>query len=136
MSSIFLRLGVVFALAGMLLGYWMGMTGQFALSPVHAHVNLLGWASMFLYGLFYRTYPQAASGWLPRVHLWLAVTGLPLMMLGLLVRLGPIPALAALEVPLLAAGPTLIVLGMFTFAFVVFRATGAGRSSPDQAVIQ
>jgi hypothetical protein len=136
MSNIFLRFGVLFGLAGMLLGYWMGMSHQFSLSPVHAHINLLGWASMFLYGLFYRVFPGAAAGRLPWIHLWLAAVGLPIMMAGLTIQLAPLPALATVQAPLLAAGSTLIVLGMFVFALVVFRATGARGASADQAVIQ
>lgn len=124
MSNTFLRLGVVFALIGVSLGYWMGMTQQFGLSPVHAHVNLLGWASMFLYGLFYRAYPQAESGVLPKVHLWLASIGLVLMAGGLTIKLAPIPSLLLIEAPLLMGGPTLILLGMVVFAIVVFKATG------------
>lgn len=124
MSNTFLRLAVLFALIGVSLGYWMGMTQQFGLSPVHAHINLLGWASMFLYGLFYRVFPQAGEGLLPRIHLALAAVGLPVMMLGLAIKLAPIPSLLAAEVPMLIAGPTMILLGMAVFAFIVFRATG------------
>ena len=76
LSNRFLRLAVLFALIGMSLGYWMGATEQFAASPVHAHINLLGWVSMALYGLFYRVQPGAAQGRLPAVHFWVAVVGL------------------------------------------------------------
>ena len=124
MSNTFLRLGVLFALVGVSMGYWMGVTQQFGLSPVHAHTNLLGWASMFLYGLFYRAYPAAGEGLLPKIHLGLAVLGLPIMMIGLTIKLAPIPSMMAMEVPMLIAGPTLVLLGMFVFAFIVFRATG------------
>jgi hypothetical protein len=129
MSNTFLRLGVLFALIGVSLGYWMGVTQQFGLSPVHAHINLLGWASMFLYGLFYRVFPQAGQGVAPLVHLWLSALGLPVMMIGLTIKLAPIPGLSAWSVPMLIAGPTLIVLGMFVFAFIVFRATGNKASA-------
>lgn len=42
------------ALAGMNLGIWMGLQGDFTLMPVHAHINLLGWVTMSLYGLYHR----------------------------------------------------------------------------------
>ena len=42
------------ALAGMALGIRMGMAQDFALAPVHAHLNLLGWVTMSLFGLYYR----------------------------------------------------------------------------------
>jgi hypothetical protein len=127
LSNLFLRLAALFVLTGVGLGYWMGMTHQFLLSPVHAHINLLGWVSMFLYGLFYRIVPDAASGWLPKVHATLAILGLPIMMIGLTIQLLAVPSLMALVLPMMIAGPTLVVLGMVAFAAVVFRATG-GRT--------
>jgi hypothetical protein len=124
MSNTFLRLSVLFVLLGVSLGYWMGATHNFTVSPVHAHINLLGWVSMFLYGLFYRVFPDAARGWLPKVHLALAVTGLPIMMIGLTIQLLAIPSLMGFVPPMMIVGPTLVVLGMFAFAVIVFRATG------------
>ena len=128
MSNTFLRLSVLFVVLGVSLGYWMGATHNFVVSPVHAHINLLGWVSMFLYGLFYRVFPDAAQGWLPKVHLALAVIGLPVMMVGLTIQLLAIASLMAIVPILMIAGPTMVVLGMFTFAVIVFRATG-GRDA-------
>lgn len=124
MSNAFLRLSVLFVVLGVSLGYWMGATHNFTVSPVHAHINLLGWVSMFLYGLFYRVFPGAAQGWLPKVHMALAVTGLPIMMVGLTIQLLAVPGLMGFVPPMMIVGPTLVVLGMFTFAVIVFRATG------------
>lgn len=42
------------ALCGMSLGIFMASHHDFALAPAHAHLNLLGWVSMALYGLWYR----------------------------------------------------------------------------------
>ncbi|HEV2082095.1 MAG TPA: hypothetical protein VGR32_06530 [Brevundimonas sp.] len=124
LSTLFLRLAVVFILIGVGLGYAMGATHDFTLSPVHAHINLLGWVSMFLYGLFYRALPGAALGALPRVHAVLAILGLPIMMIGLTIQLLAVPSLMGVVPPMMIAGPTLIVLGMVVFAVIVFRATG------------
>ena len=129
LSDYFLRLAVAFALMGVGLGYWMGMTHQFLLSPVHAHINLLGWVSMFLYGLFYRAMPAAAAGVLPKIHAALASLGLPLMMIGLTIQLLAIPSLMAAVPPLMIAGPTMVVLGMAVFAVIVFRATGPVKAN-------
>ena len=41
-------------LTGMSLGIWMGMNEDFTLAPVHAHLNLLGWVTLALYGLYHR----------------------------------------------------------------------------------
>lgn len=127
-SATFLRLSVLFVVLGVSLGYWMGASHNFTVSPVHAHINLLGWVSMFLYGLFYRVFPDAAAGWLPKVHLALAVIGLPVMMIGLTIQLLAIPSLMPVVPVMMIVGPTMVVLGMFAFAVIVFRATG-GRSA-------
>lgn len=132
MSNIFLRLSVLFVVLGVALGYYMGATHDFTVSPVHAHINLLGWVSMFLYGLFYRAFPEAAQGWLPKAHLTLAALGLPVMMIGLTVAVLQIKSLLALSQILLIAGPTLVVLGMVAWAVIVFRATG-GRAATSAA---
>lgn len=129
LSDYFLRLAVAFALIGVGLGYWMGMTHQFLLSPVHAHINLLGWVSMFLYGLFYRTMPMASAGLLPRIHAALAISGLPIMMIGLTVQLLAVPSLMVVVPPMMIAGPTLVILGMAVFAVIVFRATGPVKAA-------
>ncbi|MFN7129408.1 MAG: hypothetical protein ACK4OJ_10125 [Brevundimonas sp.] len=125
LSTAFLRLAVLFAALGVSLGYFMGVTHDFTISPVHAHINLLGWVSMFLYGLFYRAYPGAQSGALPLIHFWLAVIGLPIMMAALAVQLLGVTSLAPFAAIGIVAGPTLVLLGMFLFAAIVFYGTSA-----------
>ncbi|MGH7018386.1 MAG: hypothetical protein ACREEY_00810, partial [Brevundimonas sp.] len=124
LSNRFLRLAVLFALVGMSLGYWMGATEQFAAAPVHAHINLLGWVSMALYGLFYRVQPGAAQGWLPAVHFWVAVVGLVIFMPALAAKLLGGPDLQAGANLGLIVGPSLTLLSMVLFVVIVFRATG------------
>lgn len=46
--------------AGMTLGIHMGIAQDFTLAPAHAHMNLLGWVTMTLYGLYHRGAPQDA----------------------------------------------------------------------------
>lgn len=124
LSNRFLRLAVAFALIGMALGYWMGASRDFTASPVHAHINLLGWVSMALYGLFYRVQPQAARGWLPQAHFWIALVGLVIFMPALAAELVGGPAWLSFAQIGLIVGPTLTLLSMILFAVIVFRATG------------
>jgi cbb3-type cytochrome oxidase subunit 1 len=79
----FLKIAVVYLVIGTLLGFAMGLTQTFVLMPVHAHVLLLGWASLALAGLVYHFYPAAATTRLARFHFWLHNIGLPLFMVGL-----------------------------------------------------
>jgi hypothetical protein len=48
--------------AGVTLGIGMGMAHNFQLAPVHAHTNLVGWASLALMGLTFRAWPELAQG--------------------------------------------------------------------------
>lgn len=126
-SNWFFRLGVLAVLIGMSLGVWMGKEENFTLAPVHAHLNLLGFVAMFLYGFFYRTFPAVAGGILPKIHFGLAVLGVLLMLPSLtMMLLGD-----ATYVPLLLAGEACSVLGMLIFAFLVFRATGKGPAPAE-----
>lgn len=123
LSNTFLRLAVVFALLGVGLGYYMGASRNFAAAPVHAHINLLGWVSMFLYGLFYRALPGAAAGMLPKLHLGLAVVGLCVFMPALAVEVLALQSFMGPATVGLIVGPTLVLLGMILFAVIVFRKT-------------
>jgi hypothetical protein len=82
--------GASAGMVGMALGIDMGISQDFSLTPVHAHLNLLGWVSMMLYGLYYRGLagPVGALAWVQVVAatggfvamtggLWLAFTGNP-----------------------------------------------------------
>lgn len=126
-SNWFFRLGVLAVLIGMSLGVWMGKEENFTLAPVHAHLNLLGFVAMFLYGFFYRTFPAVAAGILPKIHFGLAVLGVLLMLPSLTMLLLGNTA----YVPLLLAGEACSVLGMLIFAFLVFRATGKGPAPAE-----
>jgi hypothetical protein len=79
----FLKIAVVYLFIGALLGLFMGITQKFVLAPVHAHLLLLGWASLALAGLIYHLYPAAAKTWLARIHFWLHNLALPVFMVGL-----------------------------------------------------
>ncbi len=73
MSNWFLRIAVLYFIAGVSLGIGMAMSGDISLRPVHVHLNLLGWVSMTLFGLFYRALPAAAETRLAKAHFWIYV---------------------------------------------------------------
>jgi cbb3-type cytochrome oxidase subunit 1 len=85
-DRLFFGLGIVAALAGMLLGLHMAGSEDFTLSPVHAHVNLVGWVSMALFGLAYRAGIARNDRW-ARVHFWVAAAGTVVMPIGIAVFL-------------------------------------------------
>ena len=133
LSNTFLRLAVVAALIGMIWGNVMGATHNHLASSAHAHLNLLGWVSMAIYGLFYRVMPQAAVGVMPKAHLGLSLVGVVMMVPSLAIVLTQYQPGLAVAQPLLALSGIVVLLSMLLFAVVVFKATGKASA---QAVSQ
>ncbi|WP_376739720.1 cytochrome-c oxidase [Bacillus canaveralius] len=108
----FIKISVVYFVIGVSLGLFMSITHAYNLTPVHVHINLLGWTSMTLAGILYYLFPQAASTKLAKTHFWIHNIALPLMMIGLAFVVNGNEAL----VPLVAAGGTVLVIAIILFA--------------------
>jgi hypothetical protein len=116
--SLFFRTAVLLAIAGIVLGIFMGVNQDFRLAHMHAHLNLLGWVSFFIFGGYYSLVPQAAEGLLPKLHYGLCLVGLVIFMAGL-VTIG-LDTPVRLEI-CAAIGSILILLGFIVFALIIFR---------------
>jgi hypothetical protein len=118
-SNWFLRLAVLYLIAGVSLGLFMAASHDHSMFPVHAHLNLLGWVSLSLFGLFYRAFPQAAQATLAKVHFWIYVPShfVQMVLLTLLFR-----GYAKVE-PALGVASALVGVAILCFAFVVWKST-------------
>jgi cbb3-type cytochrome oxidase subunit 1 len=124
-SNRFLRLAVVFALCGMTWGIVMGARQDFSPASAHAHLNLLGWVSMTLYGLVYRVVPKAAEGKLPHVHFWFALIGVLIFVPSLgMILAGPKDLIPKAEIGIFLAS-FLVWISMALFATIIFRSTSS-----------
>lgn len=107
----FLQIAVIYLVIGAFLGLFMGITQKFGLAPVHAHLLLLGWASLALAGIVYHLYPAAAGTRLARWHFWLHNAGLPVFMVGLGFLLTGSETMA----PVVGIGATVVLVGLLLF---------------------
>ena len=100
---------------GIGMGIVMGMAQDFTLAPAHAHLNLLGWVSMALYGLYHRGVERVSQrlAWL---QAGCGASGFPLMAGGLAVYLG---TGSQAPLPFVVAGSLLFLASMLLFAIVV-----------------
>jgi hypothetical protein len=73
-DSIYIGLGLIWLLCGIVLGSWLGASGNFQFVNTHAHMNLVGFTISVLFGLIYRSYPamQASRLALPQLALYQA----------------------------------------------------------------
>lgn len=117
-SAAFFAFGVLCVLIGMGWGMHMGAAENFTMAPAHAHLNLVGWVTMALYGTFY----ALTEATLCKRLAW---TNFVVSALGVLAM---IPALAMFlqtqsqtYISYMVVGEVLTVLGMLIFAISVIR---------------
>jgi hypothetical protein len=128
LSDICFVSAVLAATAGMGLGIWMGAASDFALAPAHAHLNLLGWVSTAMMGLYYRGSP--AGHWrLARLQVVLAVAGFWTMPLALG---GYLWTSDTAFVPVIMAGSVMALAAMVLFAAIVVRSAGSSARTIGQ----
>ncbi|PYB75325.1 hypothetical protein [Rhizobium wuzhouense] len=100
----------VYGLAGMAFGMVMAASHDHTLMTAHAHLNLMGWVSMAIYGLYYHSVPAAAETRLAKIHVGVTTLGLWIMIPGVAMAV-----LGMTEGPAIA-GSLLTILGMLLFA--------------------
>jgi drug/metabolite transporter (DMT)-like permease len=112
------RISVSVGLIGMTLGIFMGIRQDFVLAPAHAHLNLLGFVTMFLSALYYRAFPQAAASRLALYQAVISIVGAILFPVGIAcVLLGGHDRFE----PVVVAGALTVFAGMLLFAVIVYR---------------
>jgi hypothetical protein len=125
-SSLSFRLAVLFIIVGIAMGIGMAASQDHAIMPAHAHLNLLGWVSLFLFGIYYERRPVLDSSRIALVQVGLWSVGTVILTIAVAaIHLGytaadPIAAIASLVV--LAAMPL--------FAYFVFRPATSVASGP------
>jgi hypothetical protein len=102
----------------MLWGMHMGASEDFTLMPAHAHLNLLGWVTMALYGTFYALTHASLKPRLAWTNFVLSAIGVATMIPFLALYL---PAHDAKYVPGLLVGQAATFLSLLVFAVSVFR---------------
>jgi hypothetical protein len=103
------------ALTGMTLGMAMGISQDFTLAPAHAHLNLLGWVTMALYGLYHRSSGRT-GGWLVWLQVLSGAIGAATMSGGLALYLN---SGDHRFMPLVVAGSLLAFFGMVLFVVIL-----------------
>jgi hypothetical protein len=111
----FFGLAIIAALVGMALGIVMASRQDFGLAPVHAHLNLVGWASLALFGLGYRSGFAKNDGW-AAAHFWVALAGAIVFPIGIYFALTQRVEAGAI------VGSLLVVLSMAMFGINFLRA--------------
>lgn len=118
-SAAFFTVGVLCVLTGMLWGMHMGASHDMVTAPAHAHLNLVGWVTMALYGTFYTIEGDRMLQKLAWLNFFVSTAGIVVMIPALFLFLsnGNDPKF----VPYMSAGEGLAVFGMLIFFVSVLR---------------
>jgi cbb3-type cytochrome oxidase subunit 1 len=112
LPKIWIATGIAYLVIGMTVGILMAATGHYEFRSAHAHINLLGWVSMLLFGLLYDRYPRMAKTRLGLAHL----VGYQAAALVIFVSLGWMLAGHPEIEPLLSAASILALISVLLFA--------------------
>jgi hypothetical protein len=126
-SALSFQAAVVFVICGMVWGIIMAISQDHSAMAAHAHLNLLGWVSLFLFGIYYRLHPalETAKAAIVQVLIWMIGTVILAVGVGLLSTGHPIGELLA------AIGSFVVLFAILLFGWLVFRGERAGtRMAP------
>lgn len=105
----YVAIALLWAIAGMLLGLYMGLAEDLKLLTVHVAMMLSGFVTLALYGALYRLWPAMKKSPLAIAQFWISAVGVAVLIIGtyLLVTKGSIP-LAAIGSLAMIVGAALI----------------------------
>jgi hypothetical protein len=118
-SSLSFRTAVVLGLLGIVMGIAMAASHDHSVMPAHAHLNLLGWVSLFLFGIYYKFHPGIDSSRLALTQVVAWTLGTVVLTVGVAALNLGIPQAE----PIAVVGSLLVLADMVLFAVLVFRAT-------------
>ena len=110
----FFILGIVMAIAGLMLGLSMAMTHNHVQMPVHAHIMVAGWLMSAVFGFFYHLFPVARQNKLATIHFWMHAVGIVVLTVSLYFVLAGNPGVE----PVTAVSSILFFLGVLLFAWI------------------
>lgn len=108
---------VCLGIVGMIIGIVMAATDNHSVFPAHAHLNLLGWVSLFLIGIFYRLHPSLDTSRLALTHVVIWIGGTIILTCGVAAIYLGRPDLEGIAI----AGSLIVLGAMLMFAYLVFR---------------
>lgn len=119
-AQLFFQAATIFLILGIGIGLHMGISQDHSAMPAHAHVNLLGWVTSAIFGVYYALQPTKAEGRLAMAHFIVYLFGLAVMLPALYLKYTGHPEFE----PMLAGGSIIVAVGILIFAVVVFSPNG------------
>ena len=122
-SVLSFRAAVLMAIAGMIWGIVMGISQDHSTLAAHAHLNLLGWVSLFLFGVYYHLHPALDRSRAAALQIGIWIVATTILTIGVaLVHSG-----RSSGEPIAAASSLLVLADMLFFGWLVLRGDRIGK---------
>lgn len=119
-SKRLIRFASIMGVIGAVLGSHMAGAGSGAFKPVHAHILVVGWLSVFAWGIYYKAYRTKAKKLLS-VQGWSGIIGSAGLSIGLWLQyLQPFGDSKALILPIYIGGGVILLISFFLFMIITF----------------
>lgn len=116
-SSLSFQAAVLFVIAGMIWGIVMAISEDHSAMPAHAHLNLLGWVSLFLFGIYYKLHPSLEDAKSAIAQVWIWIIGTIVLAIGVAMVHTGHPG----GDPIAAIGSFIVLLDTLLFGWLVYR---------------
>lgn len=124
-SSLSFLTAVAIALVGMAWGIHMAISQDHSTLAAHAHLNLLGWVSLFLFGVFYRLHPALDGARVARVQVLIWLAGTAILTVGVAMIHSGRPS----GEPFAGVGSIMVLADMLLFGWLVLREVRAASAA-------
>jgi len=80
-----IRIAAVYSLIGAMIGSDLAGRKDYSMVPGHAHILVVGWLTLFAYGIFYYVFKEISMTRTAKLHAWTSLLGGGLMPLSMLI---------------------------------------------------
>ncbi len=115
-SVLSFRAAVLMVIAGMIWGIVMGISQDHSTLPAHAHLNLLGWVSLFLFGIYYHLHPAIDRSGSAFLQVWIWIVATVILTIGV----GLVHSGHQIGDPIAAVSSLLVLADTLLFGWLVF----------------
>lgn len=112
-----IRISAVYALIGALIGSDLAGRNDYSLVPSHAHILVVGWLTLFAYGIFYYVFKDVSMKKTAKLHAWTSLIGGGAMPLSMMIYY---KSMNAFTTVLFISTATILLLAIILFAVIVF----------------
>lgn len=116
-SKYYFRTAILFLIAGIMIGLHMSISQDHSPAGAHAHINLLGWVTMSLFGGYLALNPGKAAWRLTRIQYFVYTVGVLVMTPSLYLLLTGNPQVE----PIVALGSVIAFVGVLLFGVIIYR---------------